>query len=96
MRVGLPTAGAARAACFVVVVALLALAAGGAWAFTHRPAAPAPVSGVRGPLPAGSYPKHPLEPGAEAPPFVAAGWLNGAPPSPAAARLTVVDVWAHW
>jgi hypothetical protein len=50
MRVGLTAAGASRAARLAFVVALLGLAAGGAWALTHRAAAPAPApAAVRGP-----------------------------------------------
>ncbi len=53
---------------------------------------------VRPPLPAGSYPTSPLAGGALAPPFEAAGWVNGPPTRPVApgTRLIVLDVWAHW
>jgi hypothetical protein len=50
------------------------------------------------PLPPGSYPAGPLAAGEKAPPFEAAGWLNGPPPAPGSngPRLIVADIWAHW
>jgi hypothetical protein len=46
----------------------------------------------------GEFPAGPLGVGMKAPPLQAAGWLNAPPASAdaAAAKLIVVDLWAHW
>jgi thiol-disulfide isomerase/thioredoxin len=86
-----------------VVFAIVGAGVGAVFFVFLRPAGqtadPAPGPAVRAgraALPAGTYPEAPLSPGTPAPPLEAAGWVNGPPPRPGAARLIVLDIWAGW
>ena len=83
----------------VVCVALIAFAGAGLMLYSTA-GPPVPLGSTQAPpaldtLPPGSYPEGPLAVGAEAPGFVAGGWINGTP-NTSAGRLVVVDVWALW